>query len=121
MATRSLTTFADKNGDIMATVYKHWDGHPDSMMPLFTRFFTRCSALSSPRFDDPFYLAAKWVVFLAENDRAGGSGRYTDDPLDFLGVGIMSPGVDAWEDYVYTVKCANDAYPLVTVKETNSV
>lgn len=122
MATRSLTEFAHNTGEVVAVVYKHWDGNPDAMMPLFTRFFDRCAALSSPRFDDPFYLAAKWVVFLAEEDHAGRD-DYTDDPLDFLGVGITAPGIEAYEDYVYTVTSQTEHHtfdvvrPVVTYRE----
>lgn len=125
MATRSLTNFTDYNGKVVATVYKHWDGHPENMLELFNRFFDRCEALSSPRLDDPFYLAAKWVVFLAEEDRRANEDdrQYTDDPLDFLGVGIIAPETDAWEDYVYTVspQFANGYAPMPEVTVTERV
>lgn len=123
MATRSVTHFISaKRGrfdpstgqwpelpefDITGTVYKHWDGYPESMVPLFRSFLHRVGHLGDTRFTDPSYLAAKWVVFLAEMyaeryDSTTGKTTKNDDPLDFLSVGIVNvePGDIEFRYYV---------------------
>lgn len=85
-----------------AIVYRHSDGYPEGLGEDLKRFVAEVrKQTSDTRFDDPSYLAAKWVVF-----DAGENGR-----LNFLGVGIClaDPG-DI--EYRYTVTC--DGKPTIT-------
>jgi hypothetical protein len=128
MSTRSVIEFASKwgNGRVEAKVYKHSDGYPDGdsgNLAVLRSFFDTVQAQTrDTRFDDPAYLAAKFVVFLA----AGYSRKYVWDcetheghyektyPLDFLSVGVVED-IPVDVEYVYTVHCGEgDPYPLVS-------
>lgn len=101
MSTRSTTHFLD-DGEIIAIVYRHSDGYPEGAGTDLLRFIDECAKLPDPRFGDPSYLAAKYVVFLAEMfNRNQNANR-----LDFLSVGVcmQDPG-DI--EYRYTVECGD--------------
>lgn len=109
MSTRCQVSF-ELNGNRYALVYKHQDGYPDTqcgmLQNLQTFFETVENETCDTRFDDPEYLAAKFVVYLA------------GPKLDFLGVGVS---VEKHGDiaYLYTVECANftkKGRPLVSYK-----
>ena len=96
MSTSCTVKFAPYGG----TVYKHWDGYPSEMEPLLERFFdTVEEETQDTRFNDAPYLAARFVVFLANEYRREGAGQ-----MDFLSVGITD-GTNQGEEYTYTVKC----------------
>lgn len=123
MATRSVTHFITaqhgpldvttytrprlETFDTTATVYKHWDGYPEAMVPMFHEFLRRVGRLGDTRFGDPSHLAAKWVVFLADHynsryDSTTGRDVKNDSYLDFLSVGIVNhePGDIEYRWYV---------------------
>ena len=106
MGTRSNIHF-NGWGETQANVYRHWDGYPEAVLPDLRRFFeTIESQTSDTRYNDPTYLAAKFVVF-----QAGSEGR-----LDFTGVGVVLNDAGDGE-YVYTVDCDNhdeNGRPTVT-------
>lgn len=55
------------------------------------------------RYGDPHYLAARFVVWLASQERGAGG-------LDFLGVGVG----ECWAHYTYRLACTSEARPRVT-------
>lgn len=98
----SVVLFADMNGDC-AAVYLHGD---DGDVPeQLDAFFAQEEALQGPlsgnrytnRFDDPEYLAARFVVYAATP---------TGD-----GVGVTS--LDNRDETNYRVLCANESRPGV--------
>jgi hypothetical protein len=104
MSTRCNIHFTDSRGGVEANIYRHSDGYPDGVLPDLDRFFAAVEAQTSDtRFNDPSYLAAKFVVWQAGEYAHGGQ------PLDFISLGIM--GADAGDgEFVYTVTCS-DGYP----------
>ena len=105
MSTRATVHFQYQKKDV-AIVYRHPDGYPDGLGKDLQAFFDVCETLRDPRFGDPSYLAAKWVVH--------DSARYADDnsPLEFLSVGVVlkDPG-DI--EYRYLVECSTGKRPTV--------
>ena len=92
-----------------AIVYRHWDGYPKEvgMLGDLQRFFDAVEEQTTDRrFGDPSYLAAKFIVWQANEYRAAGG------ILDFLSVGttLVDPGDIS---YRYHVWC-NGARPDVT-------
>lgn len=112
MGTRSSIHFS-QSGKPVATVYRHWDSSPKTMVADLATFFDavekQCGG--DTRFGDPSYLAAKFVVW-----QAGRYAREPSSPLAFLGVGILGAGeVTGDAEYVYDVACNDsDARPVVT-------
>ena len=102
MSTPCTVTFERSGGRI----YKHWDGYPEEMLPLLKRFLDTVEAeTKDTRFSDASYLAAKFVVFLANEYRREGAAQ-----MDFLSVGILpSEGEfgagDFGEHFSYHVDC----------------
>ena len=98
----------------IAIIYRHSDGYTDGehgVLAGLGRFFADVQhQTKDTRFDDPTYLAAKFVVWQA--------GKHTkkDNPLDFLGVGVVTTDPGDIE-YRYIVTCANDAVPAVVVEK----
>ena len=81
-----------------ANIYRHSDGYPEG-----EEFFTEVEAQTTDtRFNDPSYLAAKFVVWQAGQFAKHGSGQ----PLDFLSLGVTNKDAGDGE-YVYTVICGN--------------
>lgn len=122
MSTRSTTHFnyGDKT---VAIIYRHPDGYPDRAGLDIRRFFNECKTLEDSRLIDPSYLAAKYVVFLADmfNKRTEyKNGKFTEKKpesrLEFISVGVVleDPG-DI--EYRYVIDCANiDANGLPDLK-----
>lgn len=113
MSTRCTTHFVYGNR-LTAIVYRHSDGYPDGAGKDLLKFFEECSKLQDSRFGDPSYLAAKYVVFLAQMFSVDyvydeELKKYNEIPkknrLEFLSVGIVmeDPG-DI--DYRYVVDCS---------------
>ncbi|MCP4899766.1 MAG: hypothetical protein GY906_22600 [bacterium] len=121
MSTRCTTHF--KHGKTLAAIiYRHTDGYPNGAGADLLGFFDECAKLKDSRLGDPTYLAAKYVVFLA--DQFNWDWQYEGDKakkvrpesrLDFLSVGVMmaDPGD---EEYRYEVDCDNlvDGKPVTT-------
>jgi hypothetical protein len=122
MSTRANIHFNYSTGETVANVYRHSDGYPEGVLPDLDRFFSDVEAQTDDtRFNDPSYLAAKFVVWQAgENARMmvyGLPGAMVK-PLNFLSVGIMNQ--DAGDaQYVYDVTTAEgqDSRPTVTHRE----
>jgi hypothetical protein len=105
-----------------AIVYRHWDGYPEVAGADVLRFFEQVRAQTQDtRFDDPSYLAARYVVFLADIFRDAGafsSGKM----LDFISVGIVQDDPGDIE-YRYIVNCSerdDDGNPIVTCVSTRT-
>ena len=122
MSTRSTTHFVDSTGTI-AIIYRHSDGYPEGAGRDLISFLVECAALPDPRLNDPSYLAAKYVVFLANMFNSSlernASGEYARVPhksrLDFLSVGVMSEDPGDIE-YRYVVNCGKIKKGLPEVK-----
>ena len=94
-----------------AIIYRHGDGYPEGAGVDLKRFFKECATLPDTRFNDPPYLAAKYVVWLANEfnwtydfkgekmERIRPASR-----LEFLSVGICMEDPGDIE-YRYTVSC----------------
>jgi hypothetical protein len=124
MSTRSTTHFT--YGDTRqptAIIYRHADGYPEGAGTDLLRFLDECSKLSDSRFGDPAYLAAKYVVFLAdmfnvryEWTKGKMSETKPESKLEFLSVGVLDRDPGDIE-YRYTVNCGKldeDGKPEVT-------
>lgn len=94
-----------------AIVYRHWDGSLDGVGKDLCRFLDDVEKQCKyTRFDDPMYLAAKYVIWQA--------GKYECAPLDVMGLGIVQ------EDpcdiaFRYTLYCSEirNVRPLVHVED----
>jgi len=97
VSTRATVHF-EQNGETQAIVYRHSDGYPDGLGNDLQTFFGDVQLQTrDTRFNDPCYLAAKFVVWQAA--------RYArTNPLDFLGVGIVMEDPGDIE-YRYHVRC----------------
>lgn len=103
--------------DVCANVYRHSDGYPDGKHGVpadLEKFFKAVEKETTDhRFDDPEYLAAKFIVWQA--------GEYSGEPgsLDFISLGVCT------EDhgdvaYIYTVDCKTKKRPKVSWKSMYS-
>ena len=114
MSTRATIHFENADGQAQAIIYRHSDGYPEGVGKDLERFFAACTELegtySGPRFGDPTYLAAKWIVWDSQINRD----RWRAS-LDFLGIGVVltDPG-DI--EYRYHVRCVAPR-PTVRVEE----
>lgn len=113
MSTRCVVNFCSGK-NIIAKVYRHYDGYPNGdtgMIASLNQFFEDVKKeTQDTRFTDPSYLAAKFVVWQAnEYSRKPGS-------LEFSGVGVVlqDPG-DI--EYIWFVNCNNVSEPEVTYKK----
>lgn len=115
MSTRATINFGyegDSKKHVVAKIYHHSDGYPDGqhgILAKLQRFFTAVEEQTTDtRFDDPSYLAAKFVVFVAagnrEISRQYGGAKEGDCPLAFLGVGVLQENPSDIE-YEYFVSC----------------
>ena len=114
MATRSNIHFTD--GDYLAAnIYVHSDGYPEYRLPELQRFFHAVrSQCRDARFGDPSYLAAKFIVWYAEQQTLD-RGLET---LNFLGIGPMV-GDAGDSEYIYEINCEKrdaNRFPVVTYK-----
>jgi len=122
MSTRSTTHFhwtktkddPAEYGELAAIVYRHADGYPSGAGVDLQKFIARTGNLPDSRHDDAAYLAARYVVFLAEMfaiDWRADPPRPKRDRLDFISCGIVreDPG-DI--DYRYHIQCGQP--PIVT-------
>ena len=135
MSTRSTTHFLGRFGERpTAIIYRHSDGYPEGAGKDLLAFFEKVrSDTMDTRFGDASYLAAKYVVFLAQmfsrkfERTPSGEYEYRDNEpwsLDFLSVGVMDEDPSDIE-YRYIVDCSQEVNegsalrrPRVTVVET---
>ena len=109
MATRATIHFHFEDDDaVEAIVYRHWDGDPDMVLPDLKQFFDDVKEQTrDTRFNDPSYLAAKYVVWQAhENARVYNqeADKYIPSAmLDFSSVGVCTqdPGDIACRYHVW--------------------
>jgi hypothetical protein len=133
MSTRCTISFTDDTKP-QATIYRHSDGYPDGESGVISdlqRFFNavkaQCTGTSyGTRFDDPPYLAAKFVVWQAgenaRNSYHSGDERERIEkgksaPLAFGSLGIVTAD---WTDaqYKYVIHCDKmdeNGFPTVTL------
>lgn len=109
MGARAVIRF--RCGDYVAgAVYLHWYGRPSEVHANMADFFgaveSQCD--SDTRFDDPSYLAAKFVVWFSAK-----MARDPARPLRFLSIGLAPP--DSTDSWTYDVECADRlTRPVVT-------
>ena len=125
MSTRSTTHFV--RGDrTEAIVYRHPDGYPEGHGRDLRRFFAAVeNDTQDTRYNDPSYLAAKLVVWLArefaQSYEFDGEGGFTvtshadKRPLDFISVGVVMEDPGDIE-YRYIIHCdqIEDGRPVIT-------
>jgi len=87
---------------IEARIYRHCDGYPKGVLPDLAAFFSDVERQTNgdTRFDDPSYLAAKFVVWQANRNAHGGP------MLDFRSVGICAKEMGGVE-YRYFIDCTD--------------
>ena len=112
MSTPAIVNFCDKDENIQASIYVHWDGYPDDEDGMFhqlNNFFENVSQLTDTRFKDPSYLAAKFIVHLMDGD------------IGSLGCGVVSnPNKFQCVNYFYTVICKDNTKPKVICSTTQT-
>ena len=108
MSTRCTThfTYADRSE---AIIYRHSDGYPSGHGQTLLDFFAAVKAQTKDtRFNQPGYLAAKLVVFLAPMFSSHWDSKAKDfvpgEPLDFLSLGVTTEDPGDIE-YRYMVRC----------------
>ena len=127
MGARTLVRFVRGKGaasdisKVVPMVYLHWGGPPEIMAETFDVFFARVEqdAGLDTRFNDPEYLAARFVVFASVECGTA------DDPgtLGFTGVGVTATTALAAlqaNSYTYVVDCSGNGprlRPRVLVDE----
>ena len=104
MGTACNTVFTYPEGNPAAVVYRHWDGYPEGAGKDLGIFLERCADMKDGRLYDPAYLAARYVVYLANIYREDGE----PNPLNFLSVGIVPEPESYYPSYIYTVVCGDD-------------
>ena len=106
MSTRSTAHFFLGNADKPdAIIYRHADGYPDGAGSDILAFLKELHEnVEDNRLDDPSYLSAKYVVFLARLFNIGYRGEVKSSPLDFISVGIMNEDPGDIE-YRYEIRC----------------
>lgn len=114
MSTRATIHFCNPESQKpTAIIYRHGDGYPDGLGKDLKAFIAEVRAnVPDNRFNDPAYLAAKWVVWDAANMVKYAHG--TPHPLNFLSVGITDRDPDDIE-WRYKVVC--DGKPTITRKK----
>jgi len=110
MSTRATTHFQRQN-KTQAIIYRHPDGYPEGLGQDLKDFFQELKTdVRDPRFEDPAYLAAKWVVRDAQRYarhlvHVGDTMDYEPThPLEFLSVGVTMEDPSDIE-FRYIVDC----------------
>ena len=102
MSTRACVHFM-QNGGAEAKIYRHSDGYPEGLGQDLLGFLQELKTnVTDNRFTDAGYLAAKWVVRDAIENRQYANGEPHN--LNFLGVGIVAEDPTDIE-YRYEVLC----------------
>ena len=116
MSTRCNIHFSYKGDEQpWSNIYRHYDGHPETVYADLAKFFeaVESEAPDDTRFDDPSYLAAKFVVWQARQYAKAPLGIGSDSPaLRFTGV---APVIEDAEDgaYVFDVQCFDRRRPSI--------
>ena len=120
MSTRAVVHFVNDWEDVI--IYRHSDGYPEGLGQDLKTFFADVRAnVADNRFDDPSYLAAKFVVWQAARYAHKYLGRGIYRPahyLDFLGVGVVAEEPGDIE-YRYLVRCEGANTPEITTEEVS--
>ena len=109
----SATVHFQENGETAAIIYIHGDGNPECLGEDLKTFFVDVRIQTKPRytrFNDPRYLAAKFVVWQAARFASN-----PKKPLDFISIGIMIEEVFDIS-YRYLVGCNTEDNPSITVE-----
>lgn len=114
MATRSNVHFV-VGGRTYANIYIHYDGYPSNRVKELKEFFYAVKVQTTDtRFNDPEYLAAKFVVWYSQSGLGEGS---SSPSLDFLGIGVSTQDHGDIE-YIYEVHCDtlnDEGVPEITI------
>lgn len=125
MGTRAIIKFGHSVDDVLvttATIYHHWDGYPESGSGILAKldgFFAaveeQCADdMYGKRFEDPAYLAAKFIVYHVTECEPKSSNL-----LAFGGIGVVKDNQDYGQEYEYFLDCTGrDNRPAVWWKET---
>ena len=134
MSTRCTINFMEGKA-LGAKIYRHSDGYPErgesGVQSDLKRFFqavkAQCDNTSyGTRFGDPYYLAAKFIVWQAgENTRYANRYDMSDEeldaarkanPLNFGSIGVMmeDPGDIAWKYFLDCDNMDENGFPTVT-------
>jgi hypothetical protein len=138
MSTRCVINFCDGD-EVVAKIYRHSDGYPDTehgVLADLQRFFetvkTQCDGtIYGTRFDDPSYLAAKFVVWQAMENavyvhpynlpEVKRKGLALTQPLNFGSLGILMTDPSDIE-YRYFVDCEHFTnFPTVRFEPVREV
>ena len=104
MSTRACVHFM-QNGEAEAKIYRHSDGYPEGLGQDLLVFLNELKDnVRDNRFNEAGYLAAKWVVRDAMENRQYANGEPHN--LNFLGVGVVSQDPTDIE-YRYEVLCGD--------------
>ena len=104
MSTRACVHFM-QNGEAEAKIYRPSDGYPEGLGQDLLGFLQELKTnVTDNRFTDAGYLAAKWVVRDAMENRQYANGEPHN--LNFLGVGVVSQDPTDIE-YRYEVLCGD--------------
>ena len=125
MSTRCNIHF-NYGDEIVANIYRNSDGYPEGVVPDLREFFEEVKRQTKDtRFSDPSYLAAKFVVWQADqfarsydfkNDK-----WVKDEPLNFISLGIDVRDAGDGE-YVYDIDCNSTdehGFPKVHARRAN--
>jgi hypothetical protein len=129
MSTRCTINFT-YGGDkqIAAKIYRHSDGYPDGVLPDIQEFFAAVEKdTKDTRFANPTYLAAKFVVWQADQfarswDLKSGEFVQHGRKLDFLSLGVCMEDPGDIE-FTYFVDCKGrdpKGRPTVTWRKAGS-
>ena len=119
MSTRCTVHFKDSfcgpHGH--AIVYRHSDGYPEGAGIDLQKFLdTIKENLSDTRFDDPSFLAARYIVWLADQFREYGTSycckKNEPHQLGFISVGVCMEDPEDIE-FRYEVTCRNLLMPEI--------
>jgi hypothetical protein len=104
-----MVHFQFGEGEPFAIIYRHYDGY--ALKEDLERFLQDAkNELKDTRFYDPEYLAAKYVVWQANEYAEGGS------RLNFTGLGISTEDHGDVE-YICKVKCSNSNEEMPEIEE----
>ena len=126
MSTRATIHFYDLGCEKPESIiFRHTDGYPKETGVDLYKFFQRLSKLNDPRFHDASMLAARYVVYLAEQfatDYKEKNGKWTETPkkdrLDFLSVRVL-PMDTCDTAFRYIVRCGGTGgFPTVECIDT---
>ncbi len=125
MSTRCVINFYYNDGvardeEVAAKVYRHCDGYPDGtpgVPACLERFFTEVEAqctgtMYGTRFNDPSYLAAKFIVWQANE-------YHQEKMLAFGSLGVVQKNPGDIE-YEYFVACGRYGRPRVAWRQAGT-